>query len=179
MACLLFNKTIATACRNSTPGVAEVYIANYGDITTVAYNAGQTQISAITGQTASGATSGFFYTLAVNRESSGFVDNTDISVPDGRASFIPTMTLKLGGMSSDVREIFKTLSQARVIAMFKTTANEYFIAGVNNGLDMSTGTFSTGVTRADFKGLEITLEGLEAEPIIPVDPTIVAAMLVA
>jgi hypothetical protein len=82
-------------------------------------------------------------------------------------------------MSSDVREIFKSLAQARVVAMFKTTSGEYFIAGINNGLDMSTGTFSTGVTRADFKGLEVTLEGLEAEPIIPVDPTIVAAMLVA
>lgn len=179
MSCLKFNKNIAVACRNATPGVAEVYIANYEDVTAVAYNAGLTQITSITGATASGATSGSFYTLVVNRESSGFVDNTDISVPDGRASFIPTMTLKISGMDSDTREIFKQLAQARVTAIFKTTSGEYFIAGVNNGLDMSAGTFATGVARGDFKGLEVTLEGVEAEPIISVAAGIIPALLVA
>lgn len=179
MSCLLFNKNIAEACRNSTPGISTIYIANYNDVDVIGYDAGETKIIAITGTTASGATSGFFYTLQVNRESSGFVDNTDISVPDGRASFIPTMTLRLPGMSSDIREIFKSLAQAKVIAMFKTNAGEYFMAGVRNGLDMSGGTFATGTSRTDFKGLEITLEGLESEPIIEVDSTIIADLLVS
>lgn len=178
MACLKFNKTIAAACRNSTPGVVDFWIANKSDVTTIAYNAGETQIIGITGSTASGATSGYFYKVSVNKESSGFVDTSEISIPDGRASFTPTITIKLPGMDSDNREIFKSLSQATVVVIFKTTSGEYFIAGVDNGLDLSAGTFSTGVARTDFKGLELTLTGFESEPVISIDSTLIAGLTV-
>ena len=169
MACLLFNQSVATACRDAQPGVTLIYIANYSDITTITENAAGTMISGITGSTASGATSGTFYTIAVNKESSGFVDNTDISVPDGRAIYIPTITLKVSNMDTTTRTIFKELSQATVAVIFKTTDGLYYYAGKDNGLDMSAGTFSTGIARGDFKGLEITLEGLESEPLIQID----------
>lgn len=177
--CLKFNKTIAQACRNSTPGIVDFWIANFADVTTVAYDAGETQIIGITGTTASGATSGFFYKVSVNKESSGFVDNSEISIPDGRASFTPTVTIKIPGMDSDTREIFKSLAQATVVVIFKTTSGEYFIAGVENGLDMSAGTLSTGVSRTDFKGLEITLTGFESEPVISIASALIADITVA
>lgn len=177
MACLLFNQSIAAACRDAQPGVSTVYIANYGDITTVTENSEGTLVSGITGSTASGATSGFFYTIAVNKESSGFVDNTDISIPDGRAIYIPTITMRVSNMDSTTRTIFKELSQATVTVIFKTVDGLYYIAGKVNGLDMSAGTFSSGVARGDFKGLELTLEGLESEPVIQIDPTLITNQL--
>ena len=169
MACLLFNQSIATACRNAQPGVSTIYIANYADVTTITENASGDKITGITGTTASGATSGFFYTVAVNKESSGFVDNSDISVPDGRALYIPTITMRVSNMDTTTRTIFKELAQATVSVIFKTTDELYYYAGKVNGLDMSAGTFSTGIARGDFKGLEITLEGLEAQPVIQID----------
>lgn len=177
--CLKFNKTITQACRNSSPGVVDFWIANFADVTSIAYNAGETQVVGITGTTASGATSGFFYKVSVNKESSGFVDTSEISIPDGRASFTPTVTIKIPGMDSDTREIFKSLSQATVMVIFKTVTGEYFIAGLDNGLDMSAGTFSTGVSRTDFKGLELTLSGLESEPVISIDSSLIANITVA
>lgn len=169
ISCLRFNQNIATACRNSQPGISTIYIANYADVTTITENADGTLITAITGTTASGETSGMFYTIAVNKESSGFVDNTDISVPDGRSIYIPTVTFKVSNMDSTTRTIFKQLSQATVSVIFKTIDGLYYYAGKSNGLDMITGTFNTGVARGDYKGLEVTLEGLESEPVIQID----------
>ena len=167
--CLLFNQEISSACRDAQPGISYIYIANYSDIVSVTESTDGTKVTAISGSTASGATSGFFYRLAVNKESSGFVDNTEISVPDGRAAYIPTLTVKVSNMDTTTRTVFKELSQATVVAMYKTTDGLYYLAGKDNGLDMSSGTFSTGVARGDFKGLEFTLEGIESEPTIEID----------
>lgn len=169
MACKNFNQNIVKACRDSQPGVSTIYIANYSDLVSVTENSEGTLITAISGTTASGATSGFFYTIAVNKESSGFIDNTDISIPDGRSLFIPTLTFRVSNMSSTTRTIFKQLAQATVVVIFKTIDGKYYIAGKDNGLDMSSGTFATGTARGDFKGLEVTLEGLESEPIYQID----------
>lgn len=179
MACLVFNQTIAQACRNAVPGVVDFYIANFSDITTIGYNAGLTQVIGITGTTATGATSGFFYPVSVNRQSSGFVDTSEISIPDGRASFTPTITIKIPSMDSTTREIYKSLSQATVVVIFKTTDSTYYLAGADNGLDMTAGTWSTGISNTDFKGLELTLTGFEAEPAIEVDSTIIAGITVS
>lgn len=178
MSCLIFNQSIDSACRSAQPGVSEILIANYSDIVSVTENAEGTLVTDITGSVASGATSGFFYTIAVNKESSGFVDNSDISIPDGRSLYIPTMTFKISNMDTTTRQIFKQLSQATVVVIFKTIDGTYFIAGQSNGLDMSAGTFSSGVSRSDFKGLEVTLEGLESAPVIQLDETVVIADLI-
>lgn len=167
--CLLFNQSIAAACRDAQPGISKIYIANYGDVETITTNAEGTMITDISGTTASGATSGFFYTISVNKESSGFVDNTDISIPDGRAIYIPTLTFRVSNMDTTTRSIFKQLSQATVVVIYKSVDGKYYLAGKTNGLDMSAGTFATGTARGDFKGLEVTLEGLESEPHVEID----------
>ena len=77
--------------------------------------------------------------------------------------------MRVSNMDTTTRTIFKELAQATVSVIFKTTDELYYYAGKVNGLDMSAGTFSTGIARGDFKGLEITLEGLEAQPVIQID----------
>ena len=178
MTCLKFNQTITAACRNAQPGVSTIYIANDSDVTAVTYNAGETEITGISGTTASGATSGYFYKIEVNKESSGFVDTSEISVPDGRAAYTPSITLKISNMDSTTREIFKSLAQATVKVIFKTVDNLYYLVGVDHGLDMTAGTWSSGTARTDFKGLEITLSGYESEPAIQIDADLIAALTV-
>jgi hypothetical protein len=69
-------------------------------------------------------------------------------------------------MDTTTRTIFKQLSQASVVAVFKDIDGNYYLVGRQNGLDMETGSFSSGVASGDFKGLEAMLSGLEPEPII-------------
>ena len=176
--CLRLDQEILTKCRNSRPGIVEIYLANFEDVTAISLNAGSTQVTGITGTTASGETSGFFYTIAQNREAAGLVDEAQINIPNGTAIYKPQLTFKISSMDSTTRTIFKELSQASVMAIFKDLDGVYYLAGRQNGLDMETGTFNSGVASGDFKGLEVMLSGLEPEPIIEVASTIITGITV-
>jgi len=167
--CLRIDQEILTSCRNARPGISEVYIANYADVTGVTLNAGSTLVTAVGFTIASGATSGCFYTIAQNRESAGLVDEAQINIPNGTAIYKPQLTFKVSNMDETTRTIFKELAQATVMAVFKDIDGTYYLVGRQNGLDMETGTFNSGVASGDFKGLECTLSGLEPEPIIAFD----------
>jgi hypothetical protein len=164
--CLRIDQEILTKCRNSRPGIVEVYLANFADVTGVTLNAGSTEVTGVSGYTASGETSGMFYTIAQNREAAGLVDEAQINIPNGTAIYKPQLTFKIASMDTVTRTIFKELSQASVIAIFKDLDGIYYLVGRQNGLDMETGTFNSGVASGDFKGLEVMLSGLEPEPII-------------
>jgi len=167
--CLKINQEILSACRNSRPGVSEIYLANYSDVTGVTLNAGETLVTELGFTIASGATSGCFWTFAQNRESAGLVDEAQINIPNGTSIYKPQLSFKVSNMDETTRTIFKELAQATVIAVFKDIDGTYYLIGRQNGLDMETGSFSSGVASGDFKGLECTLSGLEPEPIIAFD----------
>jgi len=169
MTCLRINQSILTACRNSRPGVSEIYIANFADLTGVTLNAEETLISEIVGVTAEGETSGFFYTFSQNRESAGLVDEGIVSISNGTSIYKPQLSFKISNMDVTTRTIFKQLSQSTVVAVFKDIDGTFYLVGRQNGLDMETGTFNSGVASGDFKGLECTISGLEPEPIIAFD----------
>jgi hypothetical protein len=178
MACLRIDQEVLSACRNSRPGIAEVYIANYNDVTGVTLNAGGTMVDSIGITIASGETAGCFYTFAQNRESAGLVDEAQINIPNGTAIYVPQLTIKVSNMDTTTRTIFKQLSQATVMAIFKDIDGLYYLVGRYNGLDMSTGTFNSGVASGDFKGLECTLSGLEPEPVIQINPSLTISTII-
>lgn len=170
MTCLRLDQSILAACRNSKPGISTLYLANYADVTAFTLNAAEDLVATISGTTASGETSGFFYSIALNKESSGIVDEATINIPNGTSIYSPTVTAKISSMDQTTRTIFKELSQADVIAIWKDIDGLYYVAGRYNGLSMSTGTFGTGTASGDFKGLEFSLTGIEPSPVIQVDP---------
>ena len=167
--CLRIDQEILTACRNSRPGISEVYIANFADVTGVTLNAGETLVTDLGFTIASGETSGCFYTFAQNRESAGLVDEAQINIPNGTSIYKPQLTFKISNMDETTRTIFKELAQATVIAVFRDIDGTYYLLGRQNGLDMETGSFTSGIASGDFKGLEATLSGLEPEPCIAFD----------
>jgi hypothetical protein len=168
--CLRINQEVATACRNAAPGVSQIYIANYSDVVGVTLNTEETLISDISGKTAEGEGSGFFYTYAQNKESSGVVDELEINVANGSAIYKPQVSFKISNMDETTRTVFKQFSQATVIAIVKTIDGLYYLVGRLNGLDLTTGSFSSGVASGDYKGFEGTISGLESQPLIQIDP---------
>jgi len=166
--CLRIDQEILTSCRNSKPGIAEIYIANFADVTGITLNAGETLVTSIVGDNVAGAT-GFFYTFAQNRESAGLVDEAQINIPNGTAIYKPQLSFKISNMDETTRTIFKELSQATVIAIFKDIDGIFYLIGRQNGLDMETGSFNSGVAAGDFKGMDVTISGLEPEPVIGID----------
>lgn len=181
MSCLTIDKQFLTKCRDSQPGVTEIYLANYNDIvqSAITLNTAKDTISGFDTLIASGFTSGCFFKFVLNREVAGLTDECVINIQNGTSIYKPKVEFKISSLSPDVRTLFKELSQATVVAIVKTMSGQYFLAGRYNGLDaVSTTSMQTGVASGDFAGLTVTLEGLEKEPIIEVTSSLIPALLV-
>lgn len=164
MACLRFSQSQLSACRNSTPGITTIYIANFLDKIGYGTNsAGDT----ITGLTFSGATgtNAAFYKVAQNKYVASVVDTPTINIQNGVAISKPQVMGKVQGMEPETRAMFAELMQSTVIAVVKTIDNRYYIVGIDNGLDLTAGTFGTEAAADGFKGFSFTLEGLESKPL--------------
>ena len=164
MSCLRFSQSQLTACRNATPGITKIYIANFADRVSYATNsAGDT----VTGLTMTGVTSGMkaFYPIAQNKYVASVIDTPTINIQNGVAISKPQVIGKVQGMEPETRQMFAELMQATVIAVVKTIDSRYYIVGIDNGLDLTAGTFGTEAAADGFKGFSFTLEGLESKPL--------------
>ena len=163
MSCLRFDKEQLQSCRNATPGITKIYLANFSEKVSYATNsAGDT----ITGLTMSGltGTNKAFYAIAQNKYVASLVDTPTINIQNGVAISKPQVIGKVQGMEVDTRMMFVELMQATVIAVVKTIDARYYIVGIDNGLDLTAGTYGTEAAADGFKGFNFTLEGLESKP---------------
>lgn len=177
MACNKYGTTIATACRDSQPGITTLYIANYSDILTYTLSTAGTSL---TGLTASGITTGqkCFYTVALNKQVGAVVDTPTINLINGVSISKPKVSGFVQGMTTDVVAMYKALLQADVVVVAKTIDAKYYIVGVVNGLSMSTGTYGTEATVDGKKGFTFELDGIEPYPLMELDPNGIGATFV-
>jgi hypothetical protein len=56
------------------------------------------------------------------------------------------------------------LAWGRPHVVIKTNANNFFLAGLNNGMDVTTGLISNGTAMGDLNGYTLTLVGMEQIP---------------
>lgn len=178
--CLTFDKQFLTKCKNGKPGISEVWLANYNDLSAITYDAAREIIETITvntygaGMTTPPYSSGAFFRIAVNRNSSTASNEAIISVENGTSIHKPMVNFKIAGMNKDTASAFKKLTEANVVAIVKTKSidqgEQFWLVGKDNGLDMeSGGLLAFGTTETDFVGADITLSGLEGEPIFPIN----------
>lgn len=169
MSCLIFNQTINQSCR-STPGIKELYIANFSGVTiTTDDGTIPTGVTNVVAGVPTGYSSGFWFKVDLNRESSSWTDELTVAVADGSYVYKPSVIFKLAGLSGANRTVFYELSQARVMVIVTGTDGVQYLLGRNNGLDLDTGMAQSGQAATDPKGLEVTLSGLEPDPFIQID----------
>ncbi len=159
MTCSRFTQSMATACRDSKPGVSYIYLANYLDVTGFDVDAAGTSI---TGITMSGSTK--FYPIKLNKEVGSFIDTASINIPNGTAISRPKLSFKVQGLNTTTIAMYKELLQADVIAVVKGIDGTLYGVGFSNGLSMTVGTLGSEATADGFAGLTIELDGIESAP---------------
>lgn len=171
MACTRYSTTIASACRDSQPGITKLFIANYNDILTYTLDTAGVILS---GMTASGVTTAekCFYEVALNKQVGAVVDTPTINLINGVSISKPKVSGFVQGMTSAVVAMYKSLLQADVVVVAKTIDAKYYIVGVVNGLSMSTGTYGTEATVDGKKGFTFELDGIEPYPMLELDPSV-------
>jgi len=75
-----------------------------------------------------------------------------------------TLTFTIKGLDATTTKQMKLLAWGRPHVVIKTNANNFFLAGLEHGMDVTTGLIANGTAMGDLNGYTLTLVGTEAIP---------------
>jgi len=162
MACTRFSQSFPRACKQ-TPGIKKMWLANKSDITTYAVNAAGDTVSGLTCSGATG-TNAAFYSIVFEKGVASIMDTPAINIQNSATAFKPQIQGFLAGLDATARAVFYQLTQTQLVAVVQTLDGLYYIAGLGNGLDLTSASWGTEAGADGKRGLSFTLEGLESAP---------------
>jgi hypothetical protein len=164
MSCDIANGRLE-ACKEGVSGLDAIYIINYGTYNPdsaalggdVTYDATYTDL--ITEITS--VPTVYKYEL---KGANSFEQAIQTSRDNGTTFFEQTLTVQLKKQDVVTHKTVKLLAYGRPNIIVRTRANEFFIAGLQRGCDVTAGTVSSGTAMGDFNGYSLTFVGMENVP---------------
>ena len=148
-------------CKDVVGGLQAIYILNYGDydpITDVTYTLGTDEISAIA---LPASTPIYKFEL---KGTNSFETTITSSRENGTTFFEQVLAVTLKKQDVQTHKEVKLLTYARPNIVVRTNANQFFIAGLARGMDVTAGTIGNGTALGDMNGYSLTFTGQEAVP---------------
>ena len=144
-------------CKDSVGGLKAIYFVPFGTLGTITPDATNTDVI----DTVSGTPDAFRYDL---KGTSTFTQNIQSSRETGTTAFEQVLEVTLKKLSvSDHKEI-KLLSYGRPHAIVEDYNGNFFLAGLEHGMDVTGGTIVTGGAMSELSGYTLTLTGMEKVP---------------
>ena len=156
MSCDLTNGRLEV-CKTAVGGIDAIYFINYGDMGTITYDATFTDSIDVV----AGVTSLFRYEL---KGTNSFEQTITSSRENGTTFAEQTLTFTIKGLDATTTKQMKLLAWGRPHVVIKTNANNFFLAGLEHGMDVTTGLIANGTAMGDLNGYTLTLVGQEAIP---------------
>ena len=159
MSCDIANG-LAEPCKTAVGGLDAIYIINYGDY---AYPADFTYNNTNTDMIddINGVANVYKFEL----KGANSFEQTITSNRDNGTTFVEqTLTVTLKQQSAAKHKLVKLLAYGRPHIVVRTRANQYFIAGLERGMDLTTGVISNGTAMGDLNGYTLTFVGMENIP---------------
>lgn len=151
-------------CKDVVGGLQAIYILNYGlydAVDDVTYSLTPGQEDLITGITISPAPTVYKYEL---KGTNSFETTITSSRENGTTFFEQVLAITLKKQDVQTHKEVKLLTYGRPNIIVRTNANEYFIAGLARGMDVTAGTIGNGTNLGDMSGYSLTFTGQEAVP---------------
>ena len=172
MACSQVLNGIAADCQTNVGGVREVYIANYGDVTTIEVDDSSNMIKTITmAETAK------FKKYAFKKNTSSMTSTLNVDPANG-VNFVQTDLTVVFAKQETVKrmEIAKlSLGELRVIVL--DANGKYWFLGQEEFVSATSGTAETGTNRTDGNRYQIVLTDYSSSYPYEVDPTIISGIV--
>ena len=149
-------------CKDIVGGLQAIYVLNFGEFdptTDVTYNVGTDEISAIALTTV--GTPIYKFEL---KGTNSFETTITSSRENGTTFFEQVLAITLKKQDVQTHKEVKLLSYGRPNIIVRTNANQYFIAGLERGMDVTAGTIGNGTNLGDMSGYSLTFTGQEAVP---------------
>lgn len=164
MSCLISNGR-TEQCKDSISGLQAIYFINYGiDPEDVSYDLTETDLIA----TIANVTDIYKYEL---KGANSFETTINSSRANGTTFFQQTLTVQFKRQDVATHRNIKFLAYGRPHIIVHTRNNQWFLMGLNEGADVSTGTVSSGTEYGDFNGYGLTFEAMEKLPANFIDTT--------
>ena len=143
-------------CRDSVGGVAEIYIAEYTNISQAAIVQSSGSITSMTCLPTKK-----FYTFQMEKGNAQFDEKVNASQENGTLFIEQTLTFNFKKLSASKRNDIMTLAQNRLMVIVKDNNGLFRLAGQVGGMDLGDTSASTGKAFGDLNGYTITLVGME------------------
>lgn len=148
-------------CKDVVGGLQAIYILNYGEydaVQDVTYVGTTDEISTINLPVTTNiykfelkGTNSFETTITSSRE-------------NGTTFFEQVLAVTLKKQDVQTHKEVKLLTYGRPNIIVRTNANQFFIAGLARGMDVTAGTIGNGTALGDMNGYGLTFTGQEAVP---------------
>jgi len=166
MSCDIANGRLE-ACKDGVSGLDAIYIINYGtynpDASTLG---GDVTYSGTVGEEdliteIANVPTVYKYEL---KGANAFEQAIQSSRDNGTTFFEQTLTVQLKKQDIATHKTIKLLAYGRPNIIVRTRGNDFFIAGLQRGCDVTAGTVSSGTAMGDFNGYSLTFVGMENVP---------------
>lgn len=172
MGCSQVLNGIAADCQTNVGGIREVYIANYGDVTTIELDESSNMIKTITmAETAK------FKRYAFKKNTSSMTSTLNVDPANG-VNFVQTDLTVVFAKQETVKrmEIAKlSLGELRVIVL--DANGKYWFLGQEEFVSATSGSAETGTNRTDGNRYQIVLTDYSSSYPYEVDPTIISGIV--
>jgi|TARA_R110000744_G_scaffold91670_3_gene177783 hypothetical protein len=146
-------------CKDSVGGIKAIYFSNFEDTTSASYTFDATNTDVI--DAVSGTPNAFKYEV---RDASSFTQNIQSSADTGTTAFEQVVELTLKKLTIADHKELKLISYGRPRVIVQDQNDNYFLAGFENGCQVTAGTIVTGQAMNDLSGYTLTLTGMEKKP---------------
>ena len=155
MACELANGRLEV-CKDAIGGIDAIYFINYGDYTyptDIAYVTGTDTIDTI-------ANVSTLYKFELKGTNS-FEQVITSSRENGTSFVEQTLSVTLKKQDAATHKAVKLLSYGRPNIIVRNRNNQFFLAGLEYGMELTTANVSTGTAMGDMNGYTLTFVGTE------------------
>lgn len=154
MACDIANGRLE-ACKDSVSGIDAIYFINYGDVATTTVD-GDGVLTAVTGVAN-------LYKFEL-KGTNTFDQTINSSRENGTTFFEQSLSITLKKQDVQTHKTVKLLAYGRPHVVVRNRNAQYFIAGLEHGMDVTAGTIVNGSAMGDLSGYTLSLTGQEKLP---------------
>lgn len=145
-------------CKDSVGGLKAIYFVNYGEFGELTYDVTNTDM--ITSFDTGGSATPTAYRYDIKGANS-FTQNITSSAENRTTYFEQVVELTLPKLTPQSHEEVKLLAYGRPHIILEDYNNNFFVAGLKNGCDLTAGTIVTGAAMGDASGYTLTFTGME------------------
>lgn len=174
MSCSQVLNGIAADCQTNVGGIREVYIANYGDVTTIEVDEVSNMIKTITM-----ADTAKFKKYAFKKNTSSMTSTLNVDPANG-VNFVQTdLTVVFAKQETVKRMEIAKLSLGELRVIVKDANGKYWFLGQEEFVSATSGSAETGTNRQDGNKYTIVLSDYSSSYPYEVDPSIIAGLIAA